>query len=78
MTDLIFMSTLKNIELIFNDVGHFPARISELISNLPMFNLYYSLSTLLKYPSLDICGQNRSVLYLWPALYFIIAFSKLS
>ena len=56
------MSTLKNIELTFNDLGHFPARISELISNLPMFNLYSSLSPLLKYLSLDICGQNRSIL----------------
>ena len=54
MTDLIIMSTLKNMELTFNDVGHFPARISELISNPPMFNLYYFLSTLLKYPPLDI------------------------
>ena len=56
------MSTLKNIELTLNDLSHFPARISELISNLPMINLYSSLSPLHKYPSLDICGQNRSVL----------------
>ena len=57
MTGLIIMSTMKNIDPTFNDLGHFPARISELISNLPMFNFYFG-----SFPTSKIYLAR----YLWP------------
>ena len=58
MTNLIIMSTLKHIGLTFNEVGHFPESISELISHLPMSDLYSSRP--LQYPSLEIMAKLGS------------------
>ena len=66
MTVLIIMSTVKNIDSTFNDLGHFPARISELISNPPMFNFYFG-----SFPTSKISLAR----YLWPISVGLIIMS---